>query len=82
MGWWHWAAAGVAALMILVLVLLRMDTARERRGSARPGAWRAHLAGMLAVPVTFAVVLFSPLWLALVIIAVPALAIAVMALAS
>ncbi|GAA1995871.1 hypothetical protein JL107_07470 [Nakamurella flavida] len=82
MDWWHWVAAGVAALMVLVLVLLRMDTARERRGSALPGAWRAHAVGVLAVPVVFAVVLFSPLWLALVIIAVPALAIAVMALAS
>ena len=82
MDWWHWVAAGVAALMVLVLVLLRIDTVRERGGPAPSAAWRGHLGWGLAVPVAFAVVLFSPLWLALVIIAVPALAIAVMALAS
>lgn len=82
MTWWHWAAAAVEAVLLLVLVLLRYDTLRERPGWTIPRATRAAALSAIGVPVGFVVVLLVPLWVALILVALPALAIAVMALAS
>jgi hypothetical protein len=79
---WHWAAAGVEALLLIVLVLLRYDTLRDRPGRTLRQATRS--AGKLAgvIPVGFVVVLLVPLWSGLILIAIPAVAVGVMALAS
>ncbi|QNK82547.1 hypothetical protein [Nakamurella sp. PAMC28650] len=79
---WHWAAAGVEALLLIVLVLLRYDTLRDRPGRTLRQATRS--AGKLAgvIPVGSVVVLLVPLWSGLILIAIPAVAVGVMALAS
>lgn len=82
MGAWQWAAAVVEAVLLAVLVLLWYDTLRERNGWSLTRATRAAGFAAISVPVGFLVVLFVPFWLALVLIAIPALAIAAMAMAS
>ncbi|MBM9467388.1 hypothetical protein [Nakamurella leprariae] len=82
MEWWRWVAAGAETLLITVFVLLRFDSLREQgRGTGR-AALLHGLVWALLVPAGFLAVLLSPAWLVLVLIAVPALAIAVLALAS
>ncbi len=82
MAWWQWATATLEAILLIILTLLWYDSLRERRD------WRpARHKGLLivpacAVPAGFLIVLASPLWLALILIAIPALAIVVMAMAS
>lgn len=80
MGWWRWVAASVEAVLLLVLVLLWFDTLRERPGASRGS--RTALAGAVLIPIGFVVVLLVPLWIGLILIAIPALAVATMALAS
>lgn len=82
MEWWRWAGAGVEALLLVVLVLLLFDTLKERPGwtprrAARSTAWAA-----ISIPVGVAAVLLVPGWVILILLAVPALVIATMALAS
>lgn len=82
MAWWQWTTASVEAVLLTILALLWYDTLRERRGWRIAQHRKSVLLATCAVPVGFVVVLASPLWLALILIAVPALAIVVMALAS
>ncbi len=82
MGWWRWVAASVEAVLLLVLVLLWFDTLRERRGWTTAKAGKVAAIATIVIPVGFVLVYFLPLWLGLVLIAVPALAVAAMALAS
>jgi hypothetical protein len=82
MGWWQWAAAVVEAVLLLVLVLLWYDSLRDRSGWTTSRATRAACYAAIGVPVGFVVVLLVPFWLALVLIAIPALAVAAMAMAS
>ncbi len=79
---WHWVAAAAEALLLVVLVLLRYDTLRDRTGWTMARSTRS--AGKLAViiPIGLVVVLLVPLWLGLILIAIPAVAVGVMALAS
>lgn len=78
---WHWAAAALAALLLLVLVLLWYDSLRDRPGwSLGQATMRAALAAPV-VPVGFLAALFLPLWVGGILIAVPLVAIVVMALA-
>ena len=79
---WQVIAAAVEALLLIILVLLRYDTLRDRPDWTTRRATRS--AGKLAVviPIGFVVVLLVPLWLGLILIAVPAVAVGVMALAS
>jgi len=79
---WHWLAAGVEALLLVVLVLLRYDTLRDRSGWTIRRATRSALKWAMIIPVGLVVVLLVPLWLGLILIAVPAIAVGVMALAS
>ena len=79
---WHWFAAGVEGLLLVVLVLLRYDTLRNRPGWTLWRATRSAAALAVLVPVGFVLVLLVPLWFGLILIAVPALAVGVMALAS
>jgi hypothetical protein len=82
MEWWHWVAASVEALLLLVLVLLWYDGLREKRNWKPRWALGAAGLGLVVVPLGFVVVLSVPLWLGLILVAVPALTIVSMALAS
>lgn len=82
MAWWHWVAGAVWAVLLAILVLLWFDTLRERPSWPLRRAVRAATLAAITVPVGFVVILFVPLWVALVMLAVPALAVIAMALAS
>lgn len=79
---WHWFAAAVEGLLLVVLVLLRYDTLRDRAHSSMGRATRSALKLAVIIPVGFVIVLLVPLWLGLILIAIPAVAVGVMALAS
>ena len=79
---WHWIAAAVQALLLVVLVLLRYDTVRDRRDVTMGQATRSSLRLGVIVPLGFVLVLLVPLWLGLILIAVPAIVVGVMALAN
>ena len=79
---WHWLAAAVEGLLLAVLVLLRYDTLRDRPNRTAAQAGRSALVLALIIPVGFVAVLLVPLWVGLILIAVPAIAVGVMALAS
>lgn len=82
MTWWHWVAAAVEAVLLLVLVLLWYDNLRERPGWTMRRATRVAAISAIGVPIGFVVVLLVPLWVGLILVAIPALAVAAMALAS
>ncbi len=79
---WHWIAATVEALLLVVLVLLRYDTLRDRRDHTMAQATRSALRLALIIPIGFVAVLLVPLWLGLILIAIPAIAVGAMALAN
>ncbi|TKV58429.1 hypothetical protein FDO65_12735 [Nakamurella flava] len=80
-GWTAVVAVAMAGLL-LVLVLLRYDTYRNRPGWSLGYATRRALLLAPVIPLGVVVVLLVPLWLGAVLLAVPALIILVMALAS
>ncbi len=82
MAWWQWATAALEAILLTVLTLLWYDSLRERRGWRLAKHKKLLIAPACAVPAGFLIVLFSPLWLALILLALPAMAIVVMAMAS
>lgn len=82
MTWLNWTAAGVEAVLILLLLLLWLDTLRDRTGWTTSMANRKAAPYAVAIPIGFVAVLLSPLWLALVLLAIPILAIVAMSLAS
>jgi hypothetical protein len=82
MAWWQWATATLEALLLAILTLLWFDSLRERRGWRLAEHRRLLIVPACVIPVGFLTVLISPLWLALVLIGAPVLAIAVMAMAS
>jgi hypothetical protein len=79
---WHALAAGVEALVLAVLVLLRYDTLRDRTGWSLARATKAAAKLAVVIPIGAVAVLFVPLWLGLILIAVPAIIVVVMALSS
>ncbi len=79
---WHWIAAAVEALLLAVLVLLRYDTLRDRPDTTLAQATRSALRLAVIIPIGFAAVLLVPLWMGLILIAIPAVAVGAMALAS
>lgn len=82
MEWWRWVAAGVEAVLLLVLVLLWFDTLRDRSGWTVARAARPPAIGALSIPVGILLVLLLPWWAVLVLIVIPAIAVTAMALAS
>ena len=79
---WHWAAAVIAAVLLLVLVLLWYDRLRDRPGWSTAQATRRALPSLVVVPVGFALALSLPLWVGGVLIVLPLLILGVMALAN
>ncbi len=82
MEWWRWVAAAVEAVLLVILLLLWFDTLRDRPGWSTARAARPPAIGAVAVPAASALVLIVPLWLGLVLIALPAIAVIAMAVAS
>jgi len=82
MTWVNWTAAGIEAVLVTVLLLLWLDTLRDRPGWTTAQANRRALPFAVAIPIAFLLVLLLPLWLGLILLAVPALAILAMAMAS
>ncbi|RIJ70113.1 hypothetical protein D1871_19890 [Nakamurella silvestris] len=78
----NWTAAAIEAVLITVLLLLWLDTLRDRPGWTTAQANRRALPFAVAIPIGFVLVLLLPLWLGLILLAVPALAILAMAMAS
>lgn len=79
---WTWVVAAAMAVLLLILVLLRYDTYRDRPGWSLGDATRRALLLALLVPFGVVVVLLVPLWLGAALLAVPAIVVLVMALAS
>ncbi|MET3807129.1 heme A synthase [Nakamurella sp. UYEF19] len=82
MSGWHVIAAVVEGLLLVVLVLLRYDTLRDRAGTSAGRAARSALVLAVIIPIGVIAVLLVPLWVGLILIAIPAIVVAVMALAS
>ncbi|MDQ6659259.1 MAG: hypothetical protein M3Z00_13740 [Actinomycetota bacterium] len=82
MQWWRWLAATVEAALLVVLLLLWFDTLREKPGWTIAKAAQRPAIGSVIVPIGFGLVLLLPLWIGLVLIAIPAIAVGAMALAS
>lgn len=82
MAWWQWATAALEAILLTILTLLWYDSLRERRDWRLARHKKLLIVPACAIPAGFLVVLVSPLWVALILIAAPALAIVVMAMAS
>lgn len=78
---WHWVAASVVAVLLLILVLLWYDTLRDRPGWSTARATKNAAIGALVIPVGFAAALLLPLWMGGVLIVIPLVIIGVMALA-
>lgn len=72
--------AAVAAALMLILVLLWHDSLRERRGWRLAQHPKVAAVSLATVPILFVIVVLSPLWLALALIALPALVILILAL--
>jgi hypothetical protein len=85
MEWWRWAGGALLVLLVTVLVLLRLDTLRERfaRGPSplRPVLWIWCGWAVLAL-LSVLVALVAPAWLLAVAVVVPLLVVLVQALAS
>ncbi len=79
---WHWAAACIVAVLLLILVLLWYDTLRERPNLTTGQATKRALPSLIVVPIGFLLALFLPLWVGGVLIVVPLMALLAMALAS
>jgi hypothetical protein len=78
---WHWAAAAIVAILLGILVLLWYDTLRDRPGWTIARATKHAEVWAIVIPVGFVAALLLPLWVGGVRIAVPLVAIGVMALA-
>ena len=72
---WHWTAAAVEALLLLVLVLLRYDTCGNRMDVTIRAATGSALPSPVYRAPGFRAVLLVPLWFGLILIAVPAVAV-------
>jgi len=78
---WHWAAAAITAVLLLVLVLLWYDSLRERPGWSTARATKNAAVSAVIIPIGFLLALLLPLWVGGALIAVQLIAIGAMALA-
>ncbi len=74
---WHWVAASVMAVLLIILILLRYDTYRERKGVTLAQATKRAALLTPIIPIAFVIVLLVPLWLGWILVAAPAAAILV-----
>jgi hypothetical protein len=79
---WHWTAAAITTVLLIILVLLWYDTLRDRPGWSIARATSHAGVSALVIPTGFLAALFLPLWVGGVFIAVPLIIIGAMALAS
>ncbi len=79
---WHWVGAAIEAVLLLILVLLWYDDLRDRPGWTVGKATRWAAMSAIVIPVGFVAVLLLPLWVGGILIAIPLIAILVMAMAS
>ena len=79
---WHALAAAVEASLLIVLVLLRYDTLRDRRGTTLAQATSSRREVAVIVPVGLVRCCWCRCGSGLILVAVPAIAVGVMALAS
>ncbi|MEJ7651051.1 MAG: hypothetical protein WKF57_18720 [Nakamurella sp.] len=82
MEWWRWVSAGVVVVLLVILQLLWFDTLRDRPGWSVRRAGARSAVTLVAIPIAIVLVAFSPWWVAAVLIAVPAVAVITMGLAS
>lgn len=80
--WWRWTAAAVVVVLLVVLLLLWFDSLRDEPGATVGSAVRKPALSAIGVPVLAAAAFLLPWWGVLVLVAVPALAVVAMALAS
>lgn len=78
---WHWGAATLAAVLLLVPVLLWYDSLRDRPGWTLGRATGRAMIAASVVPVGFLAALFLPLWVGGILIVLPLVAVLVMAMA-
>lgn len=82
MQWWRWVAAAVEAGLLAILLLLWFDSLRETPGWTAARAAKRPAIASVVLPIGFLLVLLPPLWIGLILIAIPAIAVIAMALAS
>jgi archaellum biogenesis protein FlaJ (TadC family) len=80
--WWRWVAAGVELVVLVLLVLLWFDSFRERPGWSTARAARSAALSAVSIPIGVVAVIVLPVWGVALVIAVPLIALATMALAS
>ena len=78
---WHWAAAVIVAVLLIILVLLWYDSLRERPGWSTARATKHAGIAAIVIPIGFLAALFLPLWMGGALIVIPLVIIGVMALA-
>ena len=72
MEWWRWASAAGAAVLVLLLLALRFDTLKDRRGGTAGTAARRLAPWLLLIPALAVAAFVGPWWLAAIVVAVPA----------
>ncbi len=73
---------GIFFLLVPAGLVRAADNVRERRDFRPRDVLRPYLSGVLIVPAGFIIVLFMPLAFAIALVAIPAIAVVTMALAS
>jgi multisubunit Na+/H+ antiporter MnhB subunit len=79
MEWWRWAAAAGATVLVLLILALRFDTLKDRRGGTAALAARRLSPWLLLIPVAVLAAVLGPWWLAAAVVAVPAVTLLAMA---
>lgn len=82
MGWWQIGLAALTGIVALLLVMLWLDTVRERPNYSTDQSIRVIGIAAIAIPIIVAIVLFTPLWVGIIVAAIILLTLATMAFAS
>ena len=77
---WHWVAATIVAVLLIVFVLLWYDSQRERPELTTRQATKRALLAAIVIPVGFVLSLFLPIWVGAGLAVVMLIVIAAMAL--
>ncbi len=72
MQWWRWGGAATAGICVALLLALRFDTLKDRRGYTAGRAARRLAPWLALFPVLALATLFGPWWLVALAAAVPA----------